>query len=401
MSTIACPRMLVDVSSAFDYLEFGVPGSEKSKDHRAEGTDRIAAMSNDCGSIAAFIREANETAARNGRRNVALSIVQSFPKEELSKDKREDREYCKDLGTELVKRQYPGAKACVITHADSKGGYLHNHIVVMNDDGAEKSKALTHTKWQMITYANDDLMRDHGLSVAVPEWKREYGKEWVQRRTRDSMTAYDIVIGDKVLDAMKDPAVLDEGSFITALSERGVTLSENTEHAKPGWVYSARFSEEGGKTRRRKARASRLSKEFTPDEMRETLALKRQIAAGIEQQPEQEIHSHELQGRTGGAGRTAAEDHTDAGAGRADDRAGSTRSADNGANTAGDGDGSVTAALQLLQERDANRRRDEREGRAGRAGQGGRGDAPGAEGPGRSSFFRGHRPGSSGRGVER
>ncbi|WP_414122770.1 relaxase/mobilization nuclease domain-containing protein [Corynebacterium nuruki] len=399
MSTIACPRMLVDVAGAFDYLEFGVPGSEKSKDHRAEGTDRIAAMSNDCGSIAAFIREANETAARNGRRNVALSIVQSFPKEELDKDKREDREYCKDLGTELVKRQYPGAKACVITHADSKGGYLHNHIVVMNDDGAEKSKALTHTKWQMITYANDDLMRDHGLSVAVPEWKREYGKDWKERRTRASMTPYDVVIGDKVLDAMKDPAVLDEGSFITALSDRGVTLSENTEHAKPGWVYSARFSEEGGKTRRRKARASRLSKEFTPDEMRETLALKRQIAAGIEQQPEQEIHSHELQGRTGGAGRTAAEDRTAAGAGRADDRAGSTRSAGDAPGApGGDENAALTAAQRFLREQDAKRRRDGR----GEPGPGaGQGHDPRPIRAARDSFFRGQAPKSTDRGIER
>lgn len=417
MSAIPCPRMLVEAQSAFDYLKFGTPGSEKEEHHRSDGTDRMAAMTCDCGTPEAFVAEAQLTAEKHGRRNQALSLIQSFPLQDLDPGKAEDIQTCNDAGYALAKRCWPDAKVLVVTHADSTGsaeeraeghgGKLHNHILVMNDDG--HGHALRRTHWKFITREDGELMREMGLTVTEPGWKREYGKEWPERRIK--VPEFDRKLGDGVEAALDDERVIDMDSFRVVLGEQGIGLTEKTRriaatastpaHDSVGWTYDMRDSTEGTKNRRRRRAASKLSKDFTHDQVLEEFELKRQITAGIEQQPEQEIHHHEpsreAQGR---GGRAAEEDRT--GAGRADDGAGSTRSAGDATGApGGDENAALTAAQRFLRERDAKRRRDEREGRADRADQGGRGGAPGAEITGRESFFHGHRPGSSGRGIER
>lgn len=416
MSAIPCPRMLVEVQSAFDYLKFGTPGSEKEEHHKADSSDRMAAMTCDCGTPEAFVAEAKATAEKHGRRNQALSLIQSHPLDDLDPSKPEDIQRCNDAGYALAKRCWPDAKILVVTHADSEGsaeerakgngGKLHNHILVMNDDG--HGRALRRTHWKFITRENDALMRELDLSVAVPAWKREYGRDWLELREKKS--EFDRKLGDRIYATLTDGDVVDEQQFKGVLGAMGIEVEEQTRrihasrdgrtpaHDSVGWTYRMYDDTEGTNNRWRRRAANRLSKEFTRAEVVEVLDLNRQLAAGIEQQPQQEIH-HEYQGPAQGRGGCAAEEDR-AEAGRTDDRAGSTRSAGDAAGD-GAGDNAVTAAQRFLRERDAKRRRDGRDGR-GETGPGaGQGHDPRPVHADRSSFFRGQTARPSERGIER
>lgn len=420
MSAIPCPRMLVEVQSAFDYLKFGTPGSEKEEHHKVDGSDRMAAMTCDCGTPEAFVAEAKATAEQHGRRNQALSLIQSHPLDDLDPSKPEDIQRCNDAGYALAKRCWPDAKVLVVTHADSEGsveeqskgngGKLHNHILVLNDDG--HGRALRRTHWKMITRENDALMRELDLSVATPAWKREYGRDWLELRGKKS--EFDRKLGDRIYATLTDGDVVDEQQFKGILGAMGIEIEEKTHrihaskdgrtpaHDSVGWTYRMYDDTEGTNNRWRRRAANRLSKEFTRAEVRDVLDLNRQLAAGVEQQPEKEIHHHEHQGPAQSRVGRPAEDHADTRAGRADDSTGSARSAGDAPGAlGGDENAALTAAQRFLRERDAKRRRDGRDGR-GETGPGaGQGHDPRPVHADRSSFFRGHRPGSSDRGIER
>ncbi|MGN0094842.1 MAG: hypothetical protein ACI38U_02155 [Corynebacterium sp.] len=314
MSTIPCPRMLTDVSGASDYVTLGAKGTSVRTENESLGTDRVAAFACDTGTAEAFVAEAEDTALRTGRTNQALSLIQSHPLSDLDPSKPADVQKCNDAGYALAKRLYPDAKAMVVTHADAKGseeeqaqghgGKLHNHILIINDSNG---KALKRTHWRMITPVNDQLMRDMDLSVATPGWKREYGRDWSE--VRESKTEFDRQLGDKIVDALSNERSVDEDAYRTVLGEAGISIDEKRrtirastdgtvpEHESIGWTYKMR-DETGTKDRMRRRSASKLSKEFTHDEVMEVLDINRQIAEGItlDTTTHQEDPHHECQG---------------------------------------------------------------------------------------------------------
>lgn len=376
-------RMLTSVDETMEYLEHGRPGSQKSASHREHGTDRIAAMSNDCGTPEAFLAEAKRVSEQSGRKNLVLSFVQSHPSWELDKDDPDDIQRCCDAGYATAKKNWPGAKVCVITHADSEGGHLHNHILVINE---EDGRALRHTRLDMIRAGNDEVMREMELSVLPPqgrEGRELYAKEWEE--VREQKAPFQQVLGDQVLSALNDKRSVDEETFREVLGESGVTIYETDQSNREqspkrsrgeqftgiGWSYRMFDETPGTKNRYRHANASRLTKDFTHESVMQTFALKRQIAElqqqkAQQQEQEQETYFDGTQRSTSSTARRRAAEQPATGASTA------TSGASTGEQPGDSHESALDIAKRVARERDAKKRRDERDGSAERADSGGR-----------------------------
>jgi hypothetical protein len=113
-----------------------------------------------------FIDEGNELLRPHGHRsNKCLTYVQSFS-EELDKDNPEDVQKAHDLGVETARRLAPNSPFLVATHIDSKGGYVHNHIIILNHDYlTEKAAPKEAGNFHNVKRVNDELMDEVGMEV--------------------------------------------------------------------------------------------------------------------------------------------------------------------------------------------------------------------------------------------
>lgn len=122
-----------------------------------------------------FIDEGNELLRPHGHRsNKCLTYVQSFS-EELDKDNPEDVQKAHDLGVETARRLAPNSPFLVATHIDSKGGYVHNHIIILNHDYlTEKAAPKEAGNFHNVKRVNDELMDKVGMEVLQPSgsWVR-------------------------------------------------------------------------------------------------------------------------------------------------------------------------------------------------------------------------------------
>lgn len=122
-----------------------------------------------------FIDEGNELLRPHSHRsNKCLTYVQSWS-EELDKDNPKDVQKAHDMGVETARRLAPNSPCIVATHIDSKGGYVHNHIVILNHDyltglAAPKEAGNFHN----VKRVNDELMKEVGMEVLQPSgsWVR-------------------------------------------------------------------------------------------------------------------------------------------------------------------------------------------------------------------------------------
>lgn len=109
-------------------------------------------------------------ASKTKRTNQAILLTQSFSPDEFDKDNPEDIEKVHRAGVELAQELCPNSPYFVGTHADAKGGHLHNHIVVLNHDyktgKAAPKKAKKHS---FVKAANDRVMKRLGMQVLEAE----------------------------------------------------------------------------------------------------------------------------------------------------------------------------------------------------------------------------------------
>lgn len=104
------------------------------------------------------------------RTNQAILLTQSFSPDEFDKDDPEHIEKVHRAGVELAQELCPNSPYFVGTHADAKGGHLHNHIVVLNHDyktgKAAPKKAKKHS---FVKPANDRVMKRLRMQVLEAE----------------------------------------------------------------------------------------------------------------------------------------------------------------------------------------------------------------------------------------
>lgn len=145
--------------------------------------ERVAKMYCDLGSVDFFLDYAENVIKSHARKVQGYSIVQSFPQHEFDVNNEKHIEYVNDVGRKLAYALYPNAPCIVISHADSIGKCLHNHIIVLNHDIDTNKAIYLNRRVKDVRKANDELMSQFKLEVcqpsAFPKTQAEY---WSNKR---------------------------------------------------------------------------------------------------------------------------------------------------------------------------------------------------------------------------
>lgn len=159
------------------YVVYGSLKAAKEGQVRAEQVTAVSAegLRQDEWAGLDFIDEGNELLRPHTQRsNKCLTYVQSWS-EELDKDNPEDVQKAHDLGVETARRLAPNSPCIVATHIDSKGGYVHNHIIILNHDYLTGKAAPKEAgNFYNVKRVNDELMKEVGMEVLQPSgsWVR-------------------------------------------------------------------------------------------------------------------------------------------------------------------------------------------------------------------------------------
>ena len=271
-------RRIALTRPAVDYEMFGPLGSQTYKAHIANGTDRAAAIRCDCGDPFAFVERAEQLRDEHGRKVESISLIQSFEKSELDPTVAAYVQQINDLGYELGKRLAPNSDVLVITHTDSSGGHGHNHIKVMNHDNVTGRALRRDFRHFAVAEVNDELMRECNLRV-VERGSRDQTKYWEHVREGATISTFDKLLGERLMEVQLDQSWSDEAGYLAALEAKGIEIKSEThviagtdadgasiEHESIGWTYRMLDDtrvDEGIKPRVRRRKASSLGDEFT------------------------------------------------------------------------------------------------------------------------------------------
>lgn len=106
----------------------------------------------------------------SNRSNRAITLVQSWSRDELNRDDPSHVEKANAMGTDLAQRLAPDTPFVVATHTDSKSGCVHNHLILLNHDlSTGKATPKRAGNWHAVKVVNDDVMRDWGMRRLEPE----------------------------------------------------------------------------------------------------------------------------------------------------------------------------------------------------------------------------------------
>ena len=234
--------------------------------------DRSAVMYSDMGTVDAFVRRANDLAVQHGRQVQAFSIVQSFAPSELDVADPLDQQICNGLGVALASEMFPNSDICVVTHTDGKGGCLHNHILVANNDNTTGRGVGQGTRHRDVSRINDAVMRDYGMSV-VNEPQQSQGDTYWQDKGQSK--SYDADLQTTIKTAIAAANPIDFDGYVRALADVGVSVvakdvavtdRSGTERVSRGLTYEREVTDPStGRTRRRRRKASLLGRGYTRD----------------------------------------------------------------------------------------------------------------------------------------
>lgn len=266
MSTVNV-QPTTNARSAVAYALYGTSGDRYQRFEDEDKDTRTEWYTCSMGKPKALVARAEQIRAI-GRRNEMYTYTQNFSPEEFDVNNPEHIQRVHDLGVKLAKRMN-SADFLVVTHTDSAGGHLHNHIYVVNHDNLT-GKALSRCRsWSRgLRQVNDQLMRDEGCQV-LPD-PQQPKPDWDLRRGAFKDGGFEQKLGDIVMTALLDQRSVDHESFEQVLAEHEVRLRVTD---RDGWTYSMR-REDNGKWGRRKA--SSLCDEFTAKGVGEIFALRQQ-----------------------------------------------------------------------------------------------------------------------------
>ena len=256
---------------------------------RGKDNERGSAITCDVpGGSGAFSARARALTQNTKREVEALHYRQSFSDEEFDSKNPEHVQRVNDLGYQLAKKMHPHADTLVVTHTDGRGSKAHNDVLVINHNN-RTGKALSDYRTfhdrkagnqRGLQSANDELMRDHGLSV-VKRLERA-PKDWELRREDFALGGLDREMGDRMSAALADPRSVDKAGLEAVIAEQSQQLGDDGEQvprirlhstvSKKGkkagqeiWtLYIEDRRGESGRAERRK-RTSVLSADFTPE----------------------------------------------------------------------------------------------------------------------------------------
>lgn len=145
--------------------------------------ERVAYMHCDLGSVKQFLQYAEATIKSHRRKIQGYTLLQSFSSHEFSVDNHSHIMLVNFLGQQLAQALYANSPCLVITHADSLGQCLHNHILVINHDLETDGCIKNNRHFRYVKKANDRLMRSHGYEVCKgSDTKQSQGEYWSNKR---------------------------------------------------------------------------------------------------------------------------------------------------------------------------------------------------------------------------
>lgn len=349
-------------TSARAAVEYALLGTgARRAEHLKDGTTRAARFTCSMDSPEAIIARAEQVSTAFGRRNQMYTYTQNFSPEEFDVKNPEHIQRVHDLGVKLARRMN-SADFLVVTHIDSAGGHLHNHIYAVNHDNLTGKSLSRCRSWSRgLRQVNDELMRDEGCQV-LPD-PQQPKPDWDLRRGGFAEGGFEQVLGDKVMESLLDPRSVDREAFEAVLAEHEVRLRVTD---RDGWTYSMRRLD-NGKWGRRKA--SSLCEEFQSAKVEEVFAFHQQH----NQKGEHDERDRQAQGAAD-LGHVASLDVEARRRGGADERADESRERrervpqgdGRGSNSSTQARGKVDLAAARAALADAARRRDEEQARRDR-----------------------------------
>lgn len=297
--------------SARTRLEYVVYGNGSEGAERRRNRDMVRALAMDCDF--ADIEEMSEFARRmrlaHPNRHVeAYEIRISWGLDELDPAWPRDVQRAMEYARSLADTVSPDTPVTIVAHGDGVGGCLHIHMIMLNVIDMETMAAIRE-RWRdhrVLAAIADELATRRGMKVVerhTPEgaWElrraeleseieselEKVGDGKWSRKLRDDTVA--LHIGNVIDETIREHAMDIRGPYglEAALKERGVGIIIKAVDGSPeGWTYTAEVELEG-KTRRRRCKASKISREYCSDRVMEVVAeeAERQLEAQrLEQQ---------------------------------------------------------------------------------------------------------------------
>ncbi|WP_203634029.1 MULTISPECIES: relaxase/mobilization nuclease domain-containing protein [Lacticaseibacillus] len=153
----------------------------------------------------------------------AHRVIQSFAMDDLNAANPADWERANALGVELGRQIAPGHEVAVYTHIDGEGHKLHNHIIINAPDLETGEKYHQHNDFARVTKLNDQLAREHGLSV-IKEPSQHERRSIAERHIDAVGYVWKDDLRRRIDQAMLDPRTNGFEGFSAVLSEKGVDI---------------------------------------------------------------------------------------------------------------------------------------------------------------------------------
>lgn len=122
-------------------------------------------MYSDFGDAETFLKYGYSVLKNTQRKVHGYTLLQSFPKTEFDVNNDEHILEINELGKKLAHGLYPNSPVLVITHNDSEGECLHNHIIVLNHDLVTSKGITQNRRFSDVKKYNDELMCKYGLEI--------------------------------------------------------------------------------------------------------------------------------------------------------------------------------------------------------------------------------------------
>lgn len=225
--------------------------------------ERVAKLYCDLGDSPQYLAYALNTVKAYKRKVQGFAILQSFPRHELDVSNEEHITYANELGRKLAHELYPNSISMVVTHADSDGECVHNHIIVLNHDLQTNGCIRSNRHYRYVKQANDRLMEKYGVEVCQPSTQKQtQGEYWSNKRNgwfEDLKASVDKALSHATTMQEFHDCLLVEGVSPTLYKANGA-LKER---------FTYKVTDSDGKEH--KKRSDRLGEEYTRQAIEERL----------------------------------------------------------------------------------------------------------------------------------
>lgn len=298
-------QSLRSIKTRLDYVAYG-SGPEGTERRRNHDATRPLAFSCDLGTREEMTAVAERLRATYPARTVeGYEVRVSWSREELVPENADDVARAMEFANALARELFPDTPCAITAHGDGVGKCLHVHMDFLNVRDLETGHSLSGNgrNHQTVAAIADTLAREREMDVvrhashegvwaerreeletAIDDSKEKLGdgEKW-PRSLRDNVVA--LAIGDVIDETIRTHAreISSVGDLKSYLADAGVEVIEK--HAKDGEVgftYKMEVELEG-KTRGRRCKASKISREYSADRVMDTIAAEAQAQIAAEE----------------------------------------------------------------------------------------------------------------------